>query len=315
MHETNIKHIDISIIVPILNEENNLFQLHSRLKSVLNKINKVYEIIFVNDGSTDNSFNILKEQSFDCSKTYYINLSRNFGHQIAVSAGLEYCNGNCAVIIDGDLQDPPEVIEQLYNEYSKGFHVVYAKRIKREGETFLKKITAKWFYRILDKMVPFQIPLDTGDFRILDRKLINALNKMPEQNKFIRGQVAWLGFKSSEILYERNKREHGKSGYSYSKMMILAVDAITGFSDKPLRLVSRIGFLISLLSFFVILFAIFSHFILKQTITGWTSLIISSMFLGGIQLFSIGIICEYLARINRDVKNRPLYIIDETNIN
>ncbi|WP_303316219.1 glycosyltransferase family 2 protein [Flavivirga abyssicola] len=305
---------EISIVIPIYNEQDNIAKLYERLVASITNFTKVYELIFINDGSTDNSFLELLKLSEINDKVYYINFSRNFGHQIAVSAGLNMCRGKCTVIIDGDLQDPPEIIPQLYSEYKKGFDVVYAKRKKREGETFLKKITSKLFYRILKRITPFEIPIDTGDFRLLDRKVVLALNKMSEQNKFLRGQIAWLGFKQTHVLFNRNSRKHGKSGYSYGKMFRLAIDAVTSFSDRPLAFVTRIGFLISFLSFLVILFAIFSHFVLKQTITGWTSLIISSMFIGGIQLLSIGIIGEYISRINNNVKNRPLYIIENTNI-
>lgn len=305
---------DISVIIPIYNEEENILELHKRLVKSLETITKAYELIFVNDGSTDNSINELVKLSQADSNVFYISLSRNFGHQIAVSAGLHYSKANSTVIIDGDLQDPPELIPKLYNEYKKGFDVVYAKREDRIGETMAKKWTAKIFYRILKRLVSFEIPLDAGDFRLISSKVVKELNAMPEQNKFIRGQIAWLGFKQTYVLYDRDSRKHGKTGYTYSKMFSLALDGITSFSDKPLRLVSRLGFLISFLSFLIILFAIFSHFVLKQTITGWTSLIISSMFLGGIQLFSIGIIGEYISRINKNVINRQLYIIEATNI-
>lgn len=308
------KEKDISIVIPIYNEQENIFELYKRLVASVSGFTKTYEFIFVNDGSSDHSLHELIKLSEIDSQVFYINFSRNFGHQIAISAGLEFCQGKTTVIIDGDLQDPPELIPQLYNEYIKGFDIVYAKRKSREGETFLKKTTSKLFYKLLEKITSFKIPLDTGDFRLLDRKVVTVLNKMPEQNKFLRGQIAWLGFKQTEVLFNRNSREHGKSGYSYSKMFQLAIDAITSFSDKPLILVTRLGFIISFFSFVVILFAIFSHFFLKQTITGWTSLIISSMFIGGIQLLSIGIIGEYINRINKNVKDRPLYVIDKTNI-
>lgn len=308
------KEKDISVIIPIYNEQNNILEIYKRLITTISNFTDSYELIFINDGSTDNSFNELIKLSEIDKKVFYINFSRNFGHQIAISAGLEFCVGNAVIIIDGDLQDPPELISKLYEEYKKGFDVVYAKRETRKGETFLKKVSSKLFYRVLEKITSFKIPLDTGDFRLLDKKVVRALNKMPEQNKFLRGQVAWLGFKQSQVLFKRENRNSGKSGYSYNQMFKLALDAITGFSNKPLLLVSRLGFIISFFSFLVIIYAIFSHFILKETITGWTSLIISSMFIGGIQLLSIGVIGEYISRINTNIKDRPLYIIDKTNI-
>ncbi|WP_204346403.1 glycosyltransferase family 2 protein [Psychroserpens algicola] len=305
---------DISVIIPIYNEEHNIDELYKRLKAALNEVTQQYELIFVNDGSADHSLQKLITLTQQDQRVFYINLSRNFGHQVAVSAGLDYCKSKTTVIIDADLQDPPELIPKLYAEHSKGFDVVYAKRISRDGETFMKKATSKLFYRILQKITSFDIPLDVGDFRLLDKKVVEALREMPEQNKFLRGQIAWLGFKQTFVEFKREPRKHGESGYSYGKMFSLAFDAVTGFSDKPLLLVSRLGFLISLVSFFVILFAIFSHFVLKETITGWTSLIISSMFIGGIQLLSIGVIGEYISRISTNVKNRPLYVISDSNI-
>jgi len=304
----------LSIIIPIYNEEGNISELYNRLKKTIKPLKINYEIIFINDGSTDNSLlEIDKINDLD-ENIFFINLSRNFGHQVAITAGIEKCNGDIAVLIDGDLQDPPELIEELYNTYKKGYNVVYAKRKKRHGETILKKITAKLFYKLLKKITVINIPIDTGDFRLIDRLIIDHLKRMPEKNKFIRGQIAWLGFKQTYVIYNREKRKYGNSGYTFSKMLELALSAITGFSDKPLRLVSKLGFLISLISFFIILYAIYSHFILQRTITGWTSLIISSMFIGGIQLFSIGVIGEYISRINKNSDDRPLYIIEDTNL-
>ena len=304
----------ISIIVPVYNESGNLEVFYDRLEKSISEITQSYQIIFVNDGSTDDSLLKIIELSINNKNVFYINLSRNFGHQIAVSAGLEYSDAKCTVIIDSDLQDPPELITKLYEKYKEGFDVVYAKRKKRKGESFLKRITAKVYYRLLKKIVSFEIPLDAGDFRLLSKKVVDAINKMPEQNKFLRAQIAWLGFKQTFVLFDRDTRNQGKSGYTYGKMIRLAFDGITGFSDKPLLFVSRLGFIISCFSFLVIIYAIFSHYVLEQTITGWTSLIISAAFIGGIQLLSIGVIGEYISRINVNVKRRPLFIVDSTNI-
>ncbi|NNF85757.1 MAG: glycosyltransferase family 2 protein [Winogradskyella sp.] len=305
---------DLSVIIPVFNESSNLDELYQRLTDTLKSITDSYEIIFINDGSTDNSASKILEFAELNEKIFYINFSRNFGHQVAVSAGLKHCKSKCTVIIDSDLQDPPELIKSLYATYKKGYDVVYAKRDGRKGESALKKLTAKLFYRILNKLTKVDIPVDTGDFRLIDQKVVNVLNKMKEQDKFLRGQIAWIGLKQTHVLFQRESRKGGTSSYSYSKMFKLAFDGITGFSDKPLLFVSRLGFIISFFSFLVILFAIFSHFILKQTITGWTSLIISVMFIGGIQLISIGIIGEYISRINNNVKERPLYVIASTNL-
>lgn len=313
MEEKN-KNIDISVIVPIYNEEQIVSELYSRLQRTVSQISKSYELIFVNDGSKDQSLLELLKLSEQDPRVFYINFSRNFGHQIAVTAGLDASNGQAVVIIDGDLQDPPELITDLYAKYKEGYEVVYAKRKERKGESAFKKVTAKLFYRTLKRITAIDIPLDTGDFRLIDRKVVNYLNQMPEQNKFLRGQIAWLGFKQTEVLFNRDKRKYGKTGYSLGKMLRFAMDGITSFSDKPLQLVTKLGFTISFVSFIIILYAIYSHFILDRTITGWTSLIISSMFIGGVQLISIGVIGEYISRINKNVLKRPLYIIEKSNI-
>ena len=306
--------IDISIVVPIYNEEKNIPILYERLKTAANAISSNHELIFVNDGSKDASFFELMKLAEKDKRVFYINFSRNFGHQIAVTAGLDYSKGDAVVIIDGDLQDPPELIPELYAKHKEGYEVVYAQRIKRKGESWFKKMSAKWFYRILRKVTHIEIPVDTGDFRLIDRKVVECLKQMPEQNKFLRGQIAWIGFNQTAVHFERQERIHGKTNYPFSKMLKLALDGITSFSDKPLAFVTRAGLFISLVSFLIILYAVFSHFVLDRTIQGWTSLIISSMFIGGIQLISIGIIGEYISRINKNILNRPLYIVGKTNI-
>ena len=304
----------LSIVVPVYNEEKSIRLMYDRLIASMSSISSNFEIIYVNDGSRDNSFLELVKLSNEDERVKYINFSRNFGHQIAVTAGLDLSKGDAVVIIDGDLQDPPEVIPEMYAKHKEGFEVVYGQRLKRKGESFFKKITAKYFYRILKKITNVNIPVDTGDFRLIDRKIVNDLKNMPEQNKFLRGQIAWLGYRQTSVFFERDERKFGETGYPFSKMLKFALDGITGFSDVPLQFVTKTGIFISFISFLIILYAIFSHFILERTITGWTSLIISSMFIGGVQLISIGIIGEYISRINKNVQNRPLYIIDQTNI-
>lgn len=303
----------LSVVVPIYNEEALIQQLYQRLVEAAKACTPNFELVFINDGSQDSSFAQIKKLAQQDNRVFYIGFSRNFGHQIAVSAGLQHVRGQAVVIIDGDLQDPPELIPQLYKEYRQGYEVVYAKRRKRKGESAFKKFTAKLFYRMLNRMTSFDIPLDTGDFRIIDRKVVDALNTMPEQNKFIRGQIAWLGFSESEVLYDRDKRNAGKTGYSVSKMLSLALDGITSFSDKPLLFVTRMGFFMSFVSFLVIVYALFSYFVWDVAITGWTSIIVSTMFIGGIQLISIGVIGAYISRINKNIIDRPLYIIKDTN--
>jgi dolichol-phosphate mannosyltransferase len=311
--EQKNNNIDITIIIPIHNEEHVIPELYKRLQNTVSQISKNYELIFVNDGSKDNSLLELLKLSEQDLRVSYINFSRNFGHQIAVTAGLDASNGKTVVIIDGDLQDPPELITDLFKKYREGYDVVYAKRKERKGESVFKKVTAKLFYRTLKRITAIDIPLDTGDFRLIDRKVVNYLNQMPEQNKFLRGQIAWLGFKQAEVLFNRDKRKYGKTGYSLGKMLRFAMDGITSFSDKPLQLAIKLGFIISFVAFIITLYALYSHFILDRTITGWTSLIISSMIIGGVQLISIGVIGEYISRINKNVLKRPLYIIEKTN--
>ncbi len=306
--------VEISVIIPIYNEEEIIPELYKRLLDSISEITADYELIFVNDGSKDNSLSELLKLTTNNNKVFYINFSRNFGHQIAVTAGLEVCSGNAVVIIDGDLQDPPELIPELYSKYKEGYEVVYAKRAERKNESLFKKASAKLFYRILQRITSINIPVDTGDFRLIDKKIVDYLKKMPEQNKFLRGQIAWLGYKQTEVVFNRDDRKHGKTGYSFNQMLHFAMDGITSFSDKPLAFVSKLGFIISFVSFLIIVYATYSHFVLHRTITGWTSLIISSMFIGGVQLISIGIIGEYISRINKNVLNRPLYVIDHTNI-
>lgn len=307
-------HPDISVIIPIFNEEKNIPMLYERLRDSVRKVSANYELIFVNDGSKDASiFELIKLTEKD-PHVHYINFSRNFGHQISVTAGLNHCKGEAVVIIDGDLQDPPELIVDLYAKFKEGYNVVYARRLKRKGESIFKKITAKLFYRVLKSITTVDIPLDTGDFRLIDKKVVHYLNQMPEQNKFIRGQIAWLGFKQTQVLYDRDSRNAGKTGYSLGKMVRFAMDGITGFSDKPLSFVTKLGFLISFFSFLAIIYAIYSNFILQKTITGWTSLIIAILFIGGIQLISIGIIGAYISRMNRNLLKRPLYIIESSNL-
>lgn len=305
--------IDLSVVVPVFNEELIIGELHRRLQQSVMSITPNYEIIFVNDGSRDSTLLKLMALTQQDDRVFYIHFSRNFGHQIAVTAGLDACRGKAVVIIDGDLQDPPELIPELYAKYSEGNEIVYAKRRARKGESLFKKMSAKLFYRILRRLTSVNIPVDTGDFRLIDQKVVHYLKLMPEQNKFLRGQIAWLGFRQAEVLFDRDERKHGKTGYSFGKMMRLAMDGITGFSDKPLQMVTRLGFAFALMAIVIILYALYAHIVLDQTITGWTSLIVSSMFIGGVQLISIGVIGEYISRINKNVQNRPLYIVDKTN--
>ncbi len=304
--------MELSVIIPIYNEEGNIDKLFARLHQVILKLNlNEVEYIFINDGSKDRSLELIKALAKREPFVKYINLSRNFGHQIAVSAGLDNSKGDAVVIIDADLQDPPELIEDLYRKLKEGNEVVYAKRRSRQGEGALKKLTAKIFYRILRTVTSINIPVDTGDFRIIDRKIVDVLKDMPEQQKFLRGQISWIGFNQTFVEYDRDERYAGKTGYTYKKMMRLALDGITSFSNFPLKIVTVAGFLVSGISFFMILYALYSRFISKDYQPGWASLMITVLFIGGIQLIGIGIIGEYISRMSANIRNRPLYIIEE----
>jgi len=309
-------HMELSVIIPIYNEEGNIAKLFSRLHQVILKLNlKEVEYIFINDGSKDRSLELIKELAQREPTVKYINLSRNFGHQIAVSAGLDNSKGDAVVIIDADLQDPPELIEDLYRKLLNGNEVVYAKRRSRQGEGPMKKLTAKLFYRILRNVTSINIPVDTGDFRIIDRKIVDVLKNMPEQQKFLRGQISWIGFNQTYVEYDRDERTAGKTGYTYKKMIRLALDGITSFSNFPLKIVTVAGFVVSGISFFMILYALYSRFISKDYQPGWASLMITVLFIGGIQLIGIGIIGEYISRMSANIRKRPLYVVRENNIN
>lgn len=306
---------EISIVIPIYNESLNINALYERLEGVIQKMNISYEMIFVNDGSKDKSIEQIKSLAKEYSTIKYIDLSRNFGHQIAVSAGLDRARGEKVVIIDADLQDPPELIIDLYTKMAEGYEVVYAKRKRRKGEGFFKLLTAKAFYRILANITTIDIPVDTGDFRIMDTKVVQALRQMPETHKFLRGQISWVGYNQTFVEYERSERNAGKTGYTYSKMFKFALDGITAFSNFPIKLVTIMGFVVSLFAFLMIVYAVFVKYFTNQEIEkGWTSIMVGILFLGGVQLISIGILGEYISRINTDVRKRPLYFVKETNI-
>ncbi len=305
--------MDVSVVIPIYNEEKNIATLFARLTAVLQGLKCDYEFVFVNDGSTDASIALIKSLAAEHNQVAFVDLSRNFGHQVAVTAGLDHCKGNRIVIIDADLQDPPELIADLLNKMDQGFDVVYAKRKARKGEGVMKKLTAKWFYRALDRITSVKIPIDTGDFRVISRRVLTVLQQMPEREKFLRGQIAWMGFNQTFIEYDRDERNAGNTGYTWGKMIRFALDGITSFSDFPLKMASILGFAVSGISFILMLYALYSRFVLKVYEPGWTSLMLSVLFIGGIQLICVGIIGEYIGRISNNVKQRPLYLVKETN--
>lgn len=306
--------IALSIVVPVFNEEPIIEKLVSRMVAAAGNITNSYEIIFVNDGSRDGTLAQLKKWCGGNPKLHYISFSRNFGHQIAISAGMDYATGDAIVTIDGDLQDPPELIKDMYQEYLDGFKVVYAKRSKRKGETFFKIFTARVFYRLMAWLVTFEIPLDVGDFRLISRDVLEYLKQMKETDKYLRGQIAWLGFKSTYVMFERDERTHGQTNYPFKKMLRLAFNGITAFSDSPLKIATSLGFSVCILSFFIGVFAVYSYFFNRTTVSGWASIIICITFLGGVQLLSLGILGEYISRIINNVRNRPLYVVDQTDM-
>jgi polyisoprenyl-phosphate glycosyltransferase len=306
--------VEFSVIIPIYNEELNIPNLVTRLRPVVDKIGMSYELVFVNDGSRDNSIHLIKALAQTDERVRYIDFSRNFGHQIAVSAGVDLCKGNIIAIIDADLQDPPELIEEMIGLIKQGNEVVYAKRRSRKDKSFIKKTAYKTFYRLLARISNVDVPLDTGDFRVMTRKVAEVLKNMPEQHKFLRGQIAWLGFKQTFVEYDRDVRAAGEPGYTYKKLFQLAFDGITGFSNVPLRIATIMGFVVSGISALFIMYALFGYLFFKEGMPkGWTSLMIAISFIGGVQLICIGIIGEYISKLQTDIRKRPLYIINESN--
>jgi dolichol-phosphate mannosyltransferase len=275
-----------------------------------NNIN--YEFVFVNDGSTDRTMEILSEIAANDYRTKIVNFARNFGHQVAVTAGIAAAKGDAIVIIDADLQDPPEVIPELIAKWEEGYEVVYAKRKQRKGETWFKLLTAKYFYKFLNYMSDIDIPKDTGDFRIIDRKVADVFNQMTERNRFIRGMMSWVGFRQTYVEYERDERFAGETKYPLKKMIKFASDGIIAFSTKPLRIVMSIGLLSVLISIAVLLYTITVKIIGKDIQTGWASIMVAVTFFSGIQLLGLGIVGQYIARIYDESKNRPIYIVKET---
>lgn len=303
----------ISIIIPCYNEEEVIEISYERITKVMkNILNYSYELIFINDGSKDNTYKIITNIAQNDNNVKIIDFSRNFGHQAAVMAGLRNCTGNAAIIIDADMQDPPEVIPDMLKLWEDGNEIVYGKRKTREGETIFKTFTAKAFYRILKKLSDIDIPVDTGDFRLIDRQVVNALCGLKEHNKYIRGLVVWIGFKQYAYEYDRQERVAGKTKYPFKKMVKLALDGIISFSTKPLKIIGGMGIIALFLAFSIAIYAILSYvFSWNYLMPGWTSLMLTITTLSGIQFISIWIMSEYVARIYDEVRNRPEYIIKE----
>lgn len=301
----------VSIIIPIYNEEATIPELYRRIDNTLKALKFDFEMIFINDGSKDSSLNLLENLRKKDDRVKILSFSRNFGHQIAISAGIDYANGNAAIIMDGDLQDPPELIPKMLEKHKKGYEIVYAKRKTRQ-DTFFKKITASMFYQLINILSDTKIPQEVGDFRLMDRKALDSLKQLKEKSRFIRGLTSWIGFKHTIIEFERDKRFAGQTNYPLNKMIKLAIDSITGFSYKPLKIATYIGFGAAMIGFLGGVYAIILKILEpNSTVLGWTTIVIAIFFMGGIQLMILGIIGEYIGRIYTETQNRPLYIIDK----
>jgi len=303
------EHLTLSVVVPCYNEEAVLAETHRRLREALAAFSDV-EIIYVNDGSTDRTAEMLGDFGRLDGSVRVLSFARNFGHSVAVTAGLDYATGHAVVLIDADLQDPPELIPDMVRLWKEGNHVVYGVRVRREGETRFKRATAAAFYRLMNRLSDVPIPLDTGDFRLMDRRVVDVLRRMPERARFVRGMVAWAGFRQCPIHYERQARFAGETGYSFAKMMRFAIDGLTSFSSAPLRVATWIGTSTSAVGLLGIVYAVIARVFTRSWVPGWAALFVAVMFMGGVQLLCLGMIGEYVARIYAETKQRPLYVLE-----
>jgi glycosyltransferase involved in cell wall biosynthesis len=303
----------ISYVVPFYFDQGNVHALYDALIKTTSQIKYSkkydYEFIFVNDGSTDNTLTELYEVAKADDRVTIVNLARNYGHQIAVTAGLDEVNGDAVIIMDSDLQDPPRVSLELIDKWEDGYDVVYAQRRTRK-DGFLKKVTANIYYRLLHTMADIDIPRNTGDFRLIDRKVVEELKKYKEHNRYLRGLVSYIGFKQAPVLFDRDERFAGESGYSFKRLMQLAKDGIFGFSSIPLKMISRLGFAIAAASVVAIIYAICYKLFSGAVVEGWAFIVISIFFIGGIQLVMLGVLGSYIGRIYTEVQNRPLYGVE-----
>ncbi|MCL2004252.1 MAG: glycosyltransferase family 2 protein [Oscillospiraceae bacterium] len=304
--------MEYSVIVPLYNEEEVIEECYRRLSETMAGCGGTYELIFVNDGSRDRTMELARAIAAKDKCVKIISFSRNFGHQTAITAGMNLAAGAAVVVIDADLQDPPRVILDMIAKWKEGYEVVYGRRTKRKGETVFKKITAKLFYRTLNALTDVSIPVDTGDFRLLDRKAVEALKSLPERNRYVRGLVSWVGFRQTAVDYVRDERFAGETKYPLRKMLRFAADALTSFSYKPLKLSIFVGGLLSAASFVYLLVVLYLALFTEVTVAGWASLAAITLFFNGVVLIVLGIIGEYIGRIYDETKGRPLYIIGET---
>jgi polyisoprenyl-phosphate glycosyltransferase len=300
---------ELSVVVPVYNEQDALPAFHRRLAAALEKLGATFEIVYVDDGSADGTSEALRKIRAATPQARVLELSRNFGHQAAITAGLDHARGAACVVMDADGQDPPETIAALVARWKEGHQVVYAVRSGRDGESLFKRATAAAFYRLLRAVSPLDIPLDSGDFRLLDRRAVDALSRLPERRRFVRGLTAWIGFKQARVEYLRGPRLAGRTHYPLARMLRFALDGVTSFSFEPLRWVTYFGFFSFLLSGAIGVWAVYVKLFNERAVQGWTSLMIVVLFLGGVQLVSLGVIGEYLGRVFDEVKARPLYVV------
>ncbi len=302
-----------SLVIPIYNEEENITEMYRRLHQVMEQLDGDVELILIDDGSRDRSLTMMRELHHRDNRIHYLSLARNFGHQIAVTAGLNFVQGKCIIVMDADLQDPPELILTMIDKWHQGYQVVYAQRISRQQESRLKRLTAYLFYRILRRLAKVDIPVDTGDFCLMDRQVVDILNSMPERNRYIRGLRAWVGFRQTSVLFERNPRFAGDVKYTFAKSLALAIDGIISFSTVPLRLATYLGIISATIAMIMIVLVLYWRiFAPVSHLIGYTLITISMFFLGSVQLICIGILGEYIGRIYEEVKGRPLYTLKET---
>jgi dolichol-phosphate mannosyltransferase len=306
-----MRNIRYSIVAPCYNEEGNLYELHRRIKEVMDQTGEPWELVLINDGSADRTRDLMRELHALDPRVHYIDFARNFGHQVAVTAGMDYAQGEAIILIDADLQDPPELILEMIQKWREGYKVVYAVRSERKGETWFKLFTAKLFYRLIYRITDVNIPMDTGDFRLMDRQVVDTMKQMRERHRFIRGMTSWVGFSQTGVYYVREERFAGETSYPLRKMLKFASDAITSFSYVPLQMATFLGFTVAGLSTLGMLGVILARLFGNQAFFGQATTLVMVLFLGGVQLICLGIIGEYLGRIYDEVKERPLYVVNE----
>jgi len=303
------------LVLPIYNEEEAIPELHRRLQILLAKLGMKAEVVFVDDGSLDGSLSALRRLSASEPRYGILSLARNFGHQAAITAGIDHARGDAVVVMDADLQDPPEVILEMVVKWREGYDVVYGARRRREKETWFKKATAHCFYRLFASLIPIEVPVDAGDFRLVSRRVVRALRELRESHRFVRGLISWVGFKQTRVLYDRPGRFAGKTKYPLRKMLHLALDGITSFSVVPLRFSTYLGSFMSLASLGVVAWALVAKYVFQRTVTGWTAIMVVVALFAGVQFLMIGILGEYIGRIFEEVKQRPLYVLrDAVNV-